>query len=550
MAYYNQITIASGIGEAGVPVAALSPLYEATTPQYQIPTPYTMAQIGYMRNEVLFACVQKRMQSVSEPPMALYKGDNDKPVKSHALMDLLARPNEAMGEVEFWQATQCYLDIAGVSVWEKEYNRIGEVINLWPMRPDWCSFRRGATRPLEFVRYQPWGGIPFVDVPVERCLIFMEFNPVWPNLKPLSRSAVAMRALGVDNAATDFLRLFFEHGAQSNGIIKTKQSLQSAEAKRIKDLWREQHGGAANWQDVTVLGSDIDYIPTQMNFKDMGFENIDGRDESRICQCFDMQPVLIGSRIGLNRAIDNNYEMALKQFTEGPLSARWRWLESEVSQQLLPDFEGPDSAFSARFDTKRVRALQEDWIKKWTICIEAGKSNLAYRDELRRKMDLDPVDGGEQVFVGVAAAPIEAPPSSAMVFDPSLDAATLKAEAEQAKADQAQQQADALAKLNGQPAQDGQTVVPGSSTGKEPAPSAPEQFNGMVKSYAAARKLALSSVGQPVGMPFDAELSECKTAGEVRAVFEKHWPKARQVKTADEVAALLERALAAADKLV
>jgi hypothetical protein len=50
------------------------------------------------------------------------------------------------------------------------------------------------------------------------------------------------------------------------------------------------------------------------------------------------------------------------------------------------------------------------------------------------------------------------------------------------------------------------------------------QFEAMVSSYASARRRAIAAVGQPVGMPFDAELSACKTAGDVRAVFGRNWP--------------------------
>lgn len=559
MAYYNGIQIANSIDEPGTPVAGISPLYEVATPQYPIPQPYALAQLGYRRNEIVFACIQKRAQAVSEAPLALYKGDNDKPVKDHPILDLIKHPNEAMGEMEFWMAVQIYLDIAGFSVWEKEYNRLGEVMRLWPMRPDWCSFRRGDTRPLEYVRYQPWGGIPFVDVPIERCIVFMEFDPIWPMLKGFGRTAAVMRALGVDNAASDFLKLFFDHGAQTNGIIKTKQSLQAAEAKRIKDLWRDQHGGAANWQDITVLGSDIDYIATQMNFKDMGLENIDGRTESRICQCFDMQPVLIGSRIGLNRAIDNNYEMALKQFIEGPISARWRWLESEMTQQLIPDFEGPDSDYRAGFDTRKVRALQENMDKRVARAVEMAKLNLWWRDRALQEVGDDPIDGGAKVFVGITAKAVEPPAVSAMVFDPSLDAETLKAEAEQAK-EAAANQPPPVQLLPGQP---GGTPTTGAPTPQPPQqPPASDQFNQMVKSFSDARQKALAAVkatGNPLegwtwdwslGVALKNDLSNAKTAQKVRDLFEKHWPTKPSEPSAADVLAELKRHNDIAERLL
>jgi HK97 family phage portal protein len=510
MAYYNQIQIANAPGEPGTPVAAISPLYEVTSPQYPHPNAYQLANVGYRRNEVVFACIQKRAAAVAEAPIALYRGNTEKPLNAHPVLDLLKQPNEAMGQVEFWQAVQIYLDIAGFSVWEKEYNRIGQVMHLWPMRPDWCSFMRGDARPLQYVRYQPYGGIPYVDVPIERCVVFMEFDPLYPMLKGLSRTMIATRATGVDNAATDFLKLFFEHGAQSNGILKTKQSLERAEALRMKALWREQHGGYENWQDITVMGSDVDYVATQMNFKDMDFTNIDGRDETRICQVFDVPPILIGARIGLDRATYSNYQQAREAWYQESISARWRWLESEVTQQLVcaPEFEGPESDTAARFNTQNVRALQEDRDAKWTRAVAAAQANMVTRDEARKEAGLEPIDN-DDVFIGVTVRATSTTTDATAVGGQSEDPGV------------------AAGLIAGQP-------LAGHRAPGQPSPAA--QFNGLVaqqQQHAALRKQALANVGKAIGAPFDDELAACKTAKETRDVFERHYPTKAQVAPTD-----------------
>lgn len=63
------------------------------------------------------------------------------------------------------------------------------------------------------------------------------------------------------------------------------------------------------------------------------------------------------------------------------------------------------------------------------------------------------------------------------------------------------------------------------------------------------RRAALAAVGQGVGAPFDAELRECHSRGEVRALFERRWPRNGGEKTAAEVLAMLERATLAAERL-
>ena len=83
-------------------------------------------------------------------------------------------------------------------------------------------------------------------------------------------------------------------------------------------------------------------------------------------------------------------------------------------------------------------------------------------------------------------------------------------------------------------------VVPAPPPPPPPAPEATVTVDAM-QSW---RKAALLTIGAGVGTPFDAELTQCKTKTETRAVFERHWPK-----TESEITRLAE-ALEAATKAV
>lgn len=514
------------------------PAWEQTTPQYPLPSPYPLALNGYRHNEILFACIRKRASGVSEPPARIYQeaGDKEPAVQAdHGLRKLLRRPNPLMGEKEFWQATQIYMDIAGFCVWECEFNRMGEPLALWPMRPDFCSFLRGENAPLRAVRYQPWS-LPFVDVPIERCLVFMEFDPIYPMLKGLSRSAVALRVTAVDNAATDFLKLFFQNGAVINGLLKTQQSLNEAEAQRIRKLWRAQHGGVENWIDPAVLGSGVEYQQMQMTFKDMGFDAIDGRSEARICQVMETPPILVGAKVGLDRATYANYKEARQAFYEETIFPLWQWYASEITQQCLPWYgEDPnDTALYAEFDVSAVRALAEDRDAKWKRADMGYKGGWATRDEARQEAGLDPIDGDTPVFSGGSTAVGE----------------EIEQEAEEAK----EREAEQLAALNEQ-----------ENAKLEDVPGADDEDDEQVKkSLGEWRRSALDRLkaGQPfVLAPYKgrvplalwdaitADLGSAKSAADIRAVFERHWPKTRPEPTAADIFRELVLARKAAERL-
>jgi HK97 family phage portal protein len=355
---------------------------------------------GYTLNEIIYACINKRAEAVSEAPLMVYNttGEQDEEQPDHALLDLIHKPNERIDEGVFWQISQTYADCAGFALWEKELNNLGEPIRLWPMRPDWCSFYRGAGRILRAVRYQPYS-LPPIDVPIDNVVLFGYFDPRYPGLRFLGPTQVALRVMGVDSELTDFVRLFFQQGASTNGILKTEQVLSDEAARNITDRWMQQHGGVGGWIKPAVLGQGVSYQSTAQTFKDFQFDQVDARNEARICTVFDIPPILLGTKVGLQSATYSNYEEARKAWYQHWVSSQWKWLAGQVKMQLLPDFDGEDSKLKVQFKLDDVKALQEDRNAIFTRSTEAAKLNVITRDEAREEMDFDPIDN-EPVFVG------------------------------------------------------------------------------------------------------------------------------------------------------
>lgn len=483
----------------GGTIARSWPIYETQTPQYPMPHPYTLANIGYRFNEIVYACIHKRATAVAEAPLMVYAGDEDdddrEMMKDHPARLLFKRPNEAMSEGEFWQATEIYMCIAGFAAWEIELTNGGQPIALWPMRPDWCSFKRGLNRPLEFVHYQP-PHTNGVDVPIEKVLMFSEFDPLNPMLLGLSKSAVAMRVISADNHTTNFVAAFFQRGAAMSGILKTAQSLSDAEATRIRQRWREVHAGQQNWHDIAVLGGGAEFQAVQSTFKDMDFSNLDGRDEARICSVFQVSPILVGVKIGLDRSTLSNFGEARVQLYEEAIQSRWKYLSDEVQTQLMARYYDD---LDVEFKTDDIKALQEDRTSKFTRADTGFKSGWMTRDEARHEAGFDPIDD-EPVFHRGAPAVGE---EGSREFDIDMLPA-------------------------------GIPPVQPSPPSPRPPPGLPDEAEPDEDDLKAWRKEALDAVksGQAIpgrdGWPkLNAALAKAKTAGDVRKAFDAHWPAKR-----------------------
>lgn len=504
--------VQNAVGAGTDAYSAVFPLWEQNAPTYPIPNAWSAAQIGYNKNELVYACIQKRAVAVSEPPLYVYDQPDKKARKridAHPVRDLLSKPNQMMGEVDFWQTTEIFTNISGFAAWEIEFNNSGDPIGLWPMRPHWCSFLARKGQPVAFVRYQP-DGLPAVDVPIDRVLLFMELDPLKPQIRPLSRTSVAMRVITSDNAVTDFVTKFFQQGASMAGVLKTQQSLNEAEATRIRSRWRDTHGGLDNWGDIAVLGQGTEFQPTSMTFQEMDFANVDGRDEARICAVFGVPPIIINAKVGLSAATYSNYQQARQAFYEETISPRWQWYESIIDAQLLPKFGGNQRIYPG-FDTSVVKALQEDRQLTWQRATQAASTGIITRDEARQEMGFDSVDGAEKVFIGhvpgAGGMKPESPTANMPVNMPMMD----------------------MRPATGVPSDTPVDAHP--LTNLEPVKKALGNWRRDL--------LAALKSGAPVATPDDvpdplrsaitADLraafeSDNRTAGDVRAVFERHWP--------------------------
>jgi hypothetical protein len=98
-----------------------------------------------------------------------------------------------------------------------------------------------------------------------------------------------------------------------------------------------------------------DYQKIGSTFEEMGFKEIDERNESRILGPFGVPPILIGTRTGLVRSTYSNYELARRAYWEDTAVPELQLFEAEFQYFLRTD----DGGFVA-YDKSKVPALQQN----------------------------------------------------------------------------------------------------------------------------------------------------------------------------------------------
>lgn len=395
-------------------VALMRETWKDGQAEYAAPTFANYVAHGYRKNEVIYACIATTADSAAQVSLKVRSKKTGLELEEHPLAKLLQQPNPFMSEYDFWTAVISFQYLAGRAFFEKERNRAGQVIHLWPLRPDWVQIIPSTTTLIAGYKYGPPGVEP-VTLKPEDVLDFPVFDPLnaYGAVPPVG---IAARVGQVDNSATDFIKLFFEKGAAPSGYLKTKQKITSpAEVSRIQQAWMARYGGMDKWLAPAVLDSDAEYQRTGFTFQEMDFETLDARNEARICMVLRVPPVIVHARMGLAAATDNNYEIEERAWWRNRLLPLYANFEDVIENRLLPDFAG-EVPVDLAFDTSGVYALQEDIQRRWERATNALRAGGITRNQFLAQVGQPSMGAGGEVYL-LPMAVTEVPARSARSAD-------------------------------------------------------------------------------------------------------------------------------------
>lgn len=345
--------------------ASLMATWETQQASYLAPSFENMVKHGWRKNELIFACVNKTANTAAQVELGVTRGegefDDNAPLKQ-----LIRNPNKHMTEFDFWASVIIFTKLAGRAIYEKERNNGGDVIALWPLRPDWVRIVPKSQTEIAEYRYQPPGVTEFGRLDPSDVLDFKVFDPLglFQNWPP---AAVANRVGAIDNATTDYIKIFYDKGGVPPGLLKTRQRLIDAQVDIIQRRWQQRYGGYEKWTVPAVLDADAEYQKIGLSFTEMGFDVLDSRNESRICMILDVPPILVGAKIGLDRATYANYKEARGAWWEDSLMPLYMSYQDTIETQLAPEFGDVATAWNF----SRVAAFQEAREARWRRATEA-----------------------------------------------------------------------------------------------------------------------------------------------------------------------------------
>jgi len=369
-----------------------------------------LAKEGYLKNAIVYRCVNEISKGASAVPFIIKDGDQI--LEEHPLIDLLNRPNPLQSYSEFFNSLYGYILLSGNAYILRVGSEMGTPQELHQLRPDRIEIKGGSSAIPEKYKYMINGRVK-AEYLVDQENGFSElkhiklWNPLddYYGLSPLSAAAVEVDQFNMSSKHNVNL---LQNGARPSGAVIFKPKDDAGFNVNLTETQRQQlltdlnnrFQGTANAGRPLLPEGDFDRRETGLSPKDMGFLNLKHMSATDIAMCFGVPSQLVGVPDAQTYA--NVAEARLALYEEA-IIPHLRKIASDLNEWLVPMF---GENLSLDFDIDSIPALSERRKKIYENVTSAVREGIMTRNEARKIVGLEPVDGADGLYISATLFPL------------------------------------------------------------------------------------------------------------------------------------------------
>ncbi|AOM42980.1 phage portal protein [Xenorhabdus hominickii] len=362
----------------------------------------TVSADSALQLSTVWACVRLLSETVSTLPLKIYQSKDDgsrQLAKNHPAYTILCnRPNLEMTQSRFMLTVVASICLRGNAFIEKKF--IGnKLVALIPLLPQNMNVKRLLSGDIEYT-YADSAGKNQGErriIPVKNMMHIRGFGiDGLSGLIPVKTGRdVIGAALSTDEAAAKV----FENGLQSSGFISAKTDL-TEEQTHVIQQHIKTFTGSKNAGKMMVLPADLTYQNITMNPEAAQLLQSRSYSVEEICRWFRVPPVMVGHSTKQSSWASSLEGMNM-QFLTHTLRPLLINIEQEISRCLLDS----DSDYYAEFNVEGL--LRADSRGRAAYYATALQNAWMSRNEVRRKENLPPIEGGDVFTVQLNLTPID-----------------------------------------------------------------------------------------------------------------------------------------------
>ncbi len=353
----------------------------------------SVSEESALRFGAVYACVRIIAEDIASLPLITYRqqGRSKERARDHPLYTVLHDlANPETTSFEWREMMISHLLLWGNAYSEIEYSRNGEVLALWPLRPDRMEeIRRNRQGQLEYgyrlpdqtMTWLPWWRVHHIRG------LGGDGIRGWSPIRLAARQAV-----GLGLAAEEFGARFFSNGARPGLLLKAPGKLSEKAFARLQESFAAEHQGLSNAHRTKILEEGLDIVTVGIPPNEAQFLETRKFQVQEIARIFRVPPHLLAD---LDRATFSNIEHQSLSYVIHTLRP---WLvrhEQAIYRDLLFVEERRD--YFVRYQVAGL--LRGDTATRYAAYTTAINSGFMTRNEARELEDWNPIDGLDEPLV-------------------------------------------------------------------------------------------------------------------------------------------------------
>lgn len=367
-----------------------------------------LADSGITVNETLalnlstvFSAVSLLAEAGGSLPLILYRrqDDNKERAMGHHLYSLLHdQPNSLMSSMSYREAAIGHLGTWGNHYSEIERNNKGEIIGLWPLRPDRMTVRRPVYNRLEY-DYQD-AAKPLSQ---EKVLHIRGFG--FDGLIGYNPIRLSKDAIGLGLAAQKYASKFFAGGGAHRVALKHPQQLNKKAKENIRESWGEVYGGIDKAHLAAVLDEGMDVVTIGVDPQSAQMLATREFQVREIARIYKIPPHFLGATDTTSYA---SIEQEMLRFLQHTLRPWLKRIEQDLNRTLLKPEERREYFFEHLVDD----ILRADIKTRFEAYAKGIQWGILSPDQAATKENL-PTQGGNSAkkWMPVNLAPMDERPA-------------------------------------------------------------------------------------------------------------------------------------------
>jgi len=416
LAHASAPTTLDAVGpvEAFALAAQAMPPIGQTKPTWPKWDPERAANIGYNRLALVYRCANIIAHALGTAKVRVVDEAKDgEHVDDHPMRVLMKRPNPLMDEAAFWSAIGIRTAMAGFCVVEKERDRLGNVIGLWPLQSAWLKAKKRRDGRHDWEYRVPRIPAPF-ELRAEDVLVFTWADTPDGSAYGMGPLEACLREIAISNEMRDFLKRMMETGAvPMYGLVPDPEAkkLTQTEIEALLDAFVARRGGLANATRPAYMQAIKEIVRLGFDMNELAYVDLHDLSELAIVQAFGIPASVAQIRVGLQHSDSRaNAEVDEAKLYRQTIIPLWTRFDGVLSLDLLAEFPGSER-LALEFDTSDIEALQDDRNAKAPWVIQAFGAGILSQHMALRELGI-PVPKTDDYYsrsFAVEVVPVDQP---------------------------------------------------------------------------------------------------------------------------------------------